>query len=191
MTTDTAAVPMQGYNRDKLFLASCIALITTAMSFAIRGNLISTLGPKFGLSNENMGWIVGTAFWGFTLAMIIGGPLCDVLGMKKLLGLAFIGHTIGIVLTIFATGYWTLFISTLAFGMGNGFVEAACNPLVTSLYPDQKIKRLNLFHVWFPGGIVIGGLTAFAISSAKLDWRLQMASMLIPLVIKHGIDLVA
>ena len=174
--------------RESLFVACCVALIVTAMSFAIRGNLIGPLGDQFHLDKGQMGWITGTAFWGFTLAMVIGGPLCDTLGMGRLLILAFIGHTVGIFLTIFATGYWTLFFSTLAFGMGNGFVEAACNPLIATLYPDQKIKRLNMFHAWFPGGIVIGGLAAYFIDQSKAggkdhNWQLQMASMLIPLVI--------
>jgi MFS family permease len=174
--------------RDQLFLASCIALIVTAMSFAIRGALIAPLGEQFGLTKEQIGWIVSTAFWGFTLAMVIGGPLCDVIGMGRLLVIAFIGHALGIFGTILAGGFWTLFLSTLAFGLANGFVEAACNPLIATLYPDQKIKRLNLFHVWFPGGIVIGGLTAYAITQSGLGgeangWRIQMASMLVPLVI--------
>lgn len=174
--------------RDKLFLASCIALIVTAMSFAIRGDAIAALGKEFSLSNEQLGWIALTAFWGFTLAMIFGGPLCDVVGMGRLLWLAIIGHFLGIVSTIFATGFWPLFISTLIFGLANGFVEAACNPLIATLYPDQKIKRLNLFHVWFPGGIVIGGLTAYAITQAGIGgnangWKWKMATMLIPLAI--------
>ena len=111
--------------RQRMFVASCIALIVTAMSFAIRGDLIQPLGQQFQLTKTEIGWVISTAFWGFTLAMIIGGPLCDVLGMGRLLVLAFIGHTIGIFLTIFAGGFWTLFLSTLAFGLGNGFVEAA------------------------------------------------------------------
>jgi len=174
--------------RDQLFLASCVALIITAMSFAIRGALIQPLGDQFGLSKEQIGWVVSTAFWGFTLAMVIGGPLCDVLGMGRLLTIAFIGHLVGIVGTIFSNSFSSLFLSTLAFGLANGFVEAACNPLIATLYPDQKIKRLNLFHVWFPGGIVIGGLTAYAITELGLGgkehgWQIQMASMLIPLAI--------
>ena len=40
-------------------------------------------------------------------------------------------------------------------------VEAACNPLVATLYPNEKTKMLNRFHVWFPGGIVIGGVLGF------------------------------
>ena len=146
--------------RDQLFYASCIALIVTAMSFAIRGNIVADLGAKFQLSKEQLGLITGTAFWGFAISTIVGGWLCDVVGMRTLLILAFIGHAFGIVTTIFANGFTTLFIGTLAFGLANGFVEAACNPLIATLYPDEKIKRLNRFHMWFPGGIVIGGLLA-------------------------------
>ncbi len=176
--------------RDQLFIASCIALIVTAMSFAIRGALIQPLGEQFGLDKGQIGLILGTAFWGFTLAMVFGGPLCDVVGMGRLLTLAAVGHAVGIVMTILASNFWTLFISTLFFGIGNGLVEAACNPLIATLYPDQKIKRLNLFHMWFPGGIVIGGLVAYVIGPDVLNlggkahyWQIQMASMLIPLAI--------
>ena len=160
------------------------------MNTGIRGDLIQPLGEQFGLTKEQIGLVASTAFWGFTLAMIFGGPLCDVVGMGRLLILAFIGHAVGIVMTILAHDFWTLFFSTLIFGLANGFVEAACNPLIATLYPDQKIKRLNMFHVWFPGGIVIGGLTAFAITQVSKgasweshSWQVKMATMLIPLAV--------
>ena len=191
MNASYSAANSGASKRESLFVACCVALIVTAMSFAIRGNLIEPLGAQFGLNKAQLGWIAGTAFYGFTLAMIIGGPLCDVVGMGRLLILAFIGHTIGIFLTIFATGFWTLYISTLIFGMANGFVEAACNPLIATMYPDQKIKRLGMFHAWFPGGITIGALVAYFIDKQGIGgkdhgWQIQMASMLIPLVI-YGI----
>lgn len=175
-------------HRDQLFLASCIALIVTAMSFAIRGDAIAAIGKQFNLPNEQLGFVNLMAFWGFTLAMMVGGPLCDVMGMRRLITLAIIGHFIGIVTTITATGYEMLLFSTLAFGLANGFVEAACNPLIATLYPDQKIKRLNLFHVWFPGGIVIGGLAAYAITQMGIGgeangWKIKMATMLLPLAV--------
>nr|MBC8329530.1 MFS transporter [Planctomycetota bacterium] len=78
--------------RSRFFLASCIALVVTAMSFAIRADIMGELETTFSLNNEQLGWIAGTAFWGFTLAMVIGGPLCDVLGMGRLLPLAVLGH---------------------------------------------------------------------------------------------------
>ena len=170
-------------NHKRLFLASKIALIATAMTFAIRANLLGALGLEFDINSTKMGIVAGTAFWGFTLAMVIGGPLCDIIGMKRLMIVAFFGHLAGIILTILSTGFWSLFISTLFIGIGNGMVEAACNPLVASLYPKQKTKTLNSFHVWFPGGIVIGGIVAFICIKLGFGWQIQMASMLIPLII--------
>lgn len=169
-------------NSERLFLASRIALIATAMTFAIRANLIGSLGTEFGILPKEMGIVFGTAFWGFTISMIVGGSLCDLIGMKCLLKFAFIGHILGILLTLFASGFWSLFISTLLVGIANGMVEAACNPLVTTLYPDQKTKKLNQFHVWFPGGIVVGGLIAFGLDKIHADWHFQLASIFVPTI---------
>jgi len=170
-------------NPSRLFRASCVALITTAMCFALRGDATGTWISQFKLTNEQAGWVNGTAFWGFTLAMMFGGPLVDSLGFKRILGIAWIGHLAGIVLTIMAWDFWSLFIGTLLFGIANGSVEAACNPLVATLYPKDQTTRLNNFHVWFPGGIVIGGLLAFFFGRIDLGYKAQFAVMLIPLVI--------
>lgn len=169
-------------NASRLFAASCVALIVTAMSFALRGEAAGAWAAQFNLTHEQVGWINGTAFWGFTLAMMFGGPLCDALGMKRIAGLAFAGHLVGILLTIFAWDYWSLFFGTLIFGIANGSVEAACNPLIASLYPQDKTTRLNHFHVWFPGGVVIGGLLAYALGHAGLGWKVQFAVMLVPTI---------
>src|SRR5215216_2435100 len=139
---------MQAVNRKQLFLASCIALTFTSLTFAFRASLEGVWGEEFSMNNEKVGWVFSPAFWGFTLAMIIGGPLCDVLGMKKLAGFAFIGHLAGAVIYIFAKDPKTLFIGTLCIGIGNGMVEAACNPLIVALYPDNKTTMLNRLHVW-------------------------------------------
>jgi len=167
----------------RLFTASCIALITTAMAFSIRGGIMSQLGIDFHLNATELGWVVGTAFWGFTLAMLIGGSLCDVIGMRAIFRIAFAGHVSGIVLTILSTGFWSLFISTLLIGLANGMVEAAANPMVAALYPNDKTTKLNHFHAWFPGGLVIGGLVVYALDHAGVGWQIKMATMLIPTVI--------
>jgi MFS family permease len=170
-------------DRSGLFWASCVALIVTAMTFGVRAGIVGNLGEQFGLSAAELGIVVGTAFWGFTLAQVFGGPLCDVVGMKKLVIIAFFGHALGIALTIFATGFWSLFISTLIVGIANGMVEAACNPLIISLYPDKKTEKLNMFHLWFPGGIVIGTLIAYFLQENGFNWQIQIAILLVPTLI--------
>lgn len=175
---------MQAVNKNQLFLASCIALIFTSLTFAFRASLEGVWGTEFNINKEQVGWVFSPAFWGFTLAMVIGGPLCDVLGMKRLVGFAFIGHIAGAIIYIIAKDATMLFIGTLCIGIGNGMVEAACNPLVVSLYPNNKTTMLNRFHVWFPGGNVIGGLLAYIVlTQLNLDWRILMVPLFIAVVI--------
>lgn len=174
---------MNPINRNQLFIGSCLALLVTSLSFGIRAGILGKLGTDFNLSATQLGTIAATAFWGFPLAVIIGGMVVDLIGMKRLLELAFFFHLAGILLTIFAGGFWSLFFSTLLIGIANGTVEAACNPLVTTLYPDKKTTKLNHFHLWFPGGIVIGTLISFYFSKFNIGWQIQVGTMLIPTVI--------
>ncbi|WP_413667341.1 sugar MFS transporter [Mucilaginibacter sp. Mucisp86] len=182
---------MQTINRAQLFRASCLSLLVTSLSFGIRAGILSDQGVRFHLNASQLGTIAATAFWGFPLAIIIGGFIVDIIGMKKLLVSAFVFHLVGILLTIFANGYWTLFLSTLMIGIANGTVEASCNPLVASLFTDNKTTKLNHFHLWFPAGIVIGTLIVFGLDTAlahgvspKPYWisQVEIALMLIPTI---------
>jgi MFS family permease len=104
--------------------------------------------------------------------------------MKRLLVLAFAGHVAGVIVYLTASSATMLFVGTLCIGIGNGMVEAACNPLTVTLYPDNKTTMLNRFHVWFPGGIVIGGIISyFIIDQWQLDWRILIALLFIPALI--------
>jgi len=178
---------MHAIKRNQLFVASCLALLVTALSFGIRAGILNGLGVEFGLDRGELGTITATAFWGFPLAVIIGGMIVDIIGMKRLLLIAFVFHIVGIMLTIYAgkfgNPFWSLFISTLFIGIANGAVEAVCNPLVTSLYPANKTTRLNHFHIWFPGGIVLGTLIVFFFEKIAIGWQIQMAMMILPTLI--------
>jgi MFS family permease len=183
---------MQTINRTQLFRASCLSLLVTSLSFGIRAGILNDQGVRFHLNGSELGTIAATAFWGFPLAIIVGGFIVDIIGMKKLLVSAFVFHLIGILLTIFANGYWTLFLSTLMIGIANGTVEASCNPLVASMYTDNKTTKLNHFHLWFPAGIVIGTLVVFGLDNTlahsaaeKPYWvsQIEIGFMLIPTLI--------
>jgi len=176
---------MRQYNQTRLFAASCISLVLTAMTFAIRARLETVFGPAgLGMSLEQIGYAFMPAFWGFTLAIILGGQLVDTIGMKKGMWLAFAFHAIGIGLTLTAYDFSTLFIATIIMGLGNGMVEAVCNPLVASMYPNDKTKMLNRFHLWWPAGIVIGSLIGLILMDVMgFSWQLMVSSLFIPLAL--------
>jgi MFS family permease len=167
-------------NPARLFRASCIALVATAMSFAIRGDIMGDFERVFGLTATEAGWISGAAFWGFGLSILSGGPLVDALGMRTLARLAAAGHIGGALLTILAPDFLVLFLATLIVGVANGLVEAFVNPLVATVYREDKTSRLVALHAWFPGGIVIGGLLAYAFTQIGLGWQAKMLLLLAP-----------
>ena len=97
---------------------------------------------------------------------------------------AFFAHTLGIVLTIFSGGYIGLIISTLLIGLGNGCTEAACNPMIADSATGKKMNTLlNRFHMWFPGGIVLGSLISYFMTELNMGWQAQIWIILIPTLI--------
>ncbi|MBR9777279.1 MAG: MFS transporter [Cytophagales bacterium] len=174
----------ENINKSALFNGSCFALITTAFTFSIRAGILPQLGEDFGLSAAQLGFINSMWFLGFPISMIIGGIVYHSFGPKNIMRVAFVAHTLGILLTIYAGGYTTLLISTLFIGFGNGCTEAACNPMIADMYSGVKMnKMLNRFHMWFPGGIMVGALISSFMTGLNLGWEAQMWVTMIPTVI--------
>ena len=174
---------MKQVNKNKLFLAACISLVVTAMTFAIRAGILDQLGVQFSLSDTQLGYINGMAFLGFPIATVVGGLLYNSIGARKLMIIAFFSHILGLVLTILAGGFWSLLISTFFIGFANGSVEAACNPMIADMFTRNRTAMLNRFHVWFPGGIVIGALVSKFMTDMSFGWQYQIGIMLIPTLI--------
>jgi MFS family permease len=162
-------------NSRRLFIASCIALVASAFSFVIRGDILPALGATFDLNQTSRGAIAGAAFLGMAISMFVGAPICDFLGMKRMLGLAFLCHLVGSVLTVGSyyivpqggdvqtranMAYWVLYAAMFLVGSANGFVEIGINPLTATIYSKEKTHMLNVLHAYWPGGLFIGGLLA-------------------------------
>ena len=199
-------------DRRWLFVCSCIALVTSAFTFSIRGDVLQEMGDAFSLSQTEKGGVEGAVFIGMALSMFFGGFVCDFLGMKRIMFLAFAAHLLGSLGTIFAssflqafkgtlpdspaTTYYWLFASSMLMGCGNGFTEVGINPLIATLYPDKKTHYLNILHAWWPGGLVIGGLSAqflirgvFPNGIAGLDmWQTSLCLIALP-ALAYGIML--
>ncbi|THD77070.1 MAG: MFS transporter [Phenylobacterium sp.] len=164
----------------RLFLGSCTAITALAFSFAALSAVMYQLKSEFLLDNAQVGLIGGAGLWGMAISQISFSPLCDLVGMRNLMRFALVGHVAGVALFVFAPGFETLFIGALVLAIANGVIEAVCNPLTATLFPDRKAGMLNRMHLWFPGGIVLGGLAAWLIDLGHLDWRAKMLMVLVP-----------
>lgn len=183
-------------NKQRLFVASCVSLVTTSMVFAIRGDVAGPMSTAFQITNEQMGLIFSPAFWAFTIAIFISGALVDMVGMRALHILSSAGYFLGIGLVLAAphptapvssifdnTGTTLLYAGFMVMGLSQGLVEGVINPLVATIYSDQKTKRLNMLHAWWPGGLVIGGLLAVLLTSFGASWQIKLATILVPAAI--------
>jgi len=174
---------LAGVNSARLFFGSCMSLVSTSVAFGVVSSLMGDFKQVFALTNTQAGWIGGATLWGFTISIFIFGPLCDAIGMGRLLRFSLLCHFVGPLMMIFAQGFGMLFAGGLIIALGNGTIEAVCNPLVTTIYPTRKTEKLSQFHVWFPGGIVIGGLLAFVIDKIYPGlWQVKLALILVPTV---------
>jgi len=185
----------QTVNKTRLFIVSCLALLVTALTFAMRAKIEEVFGPLeeggiFGISKEVIGWAFSPAFWGFTIAMVAGGFIIDIVKTRTLVWTAFILHLVGAIVFILAHSRETLFLANVFIGLANGTVEASYNPLVATIYPKNKTKMLNRFHVWFPGGIVVGSLLAYLMMDImNLNWQVYIGVLFVPIAL-YGVLLI-
>lgn len=177
-------------------MISVIALVTAGIAAAVRASIAPDLKTIFfdpinPLGSAGMiGSVLGVAFLGFALSIAIGSPLLDAIGMGRMLGLACGCFTVGTLTTLFTaklsgvmSPYWVIWFGMAISGMAWGLVETTINPLTATLYPEEKTHRLNVLHAWWPCGLIIGGLLGLLIGHLHLDWRYQLAVVLVPALV--------
>jgi len=174
-------------NASRLLWAGFMAILAAGVGFAIRGGIFDNWGGEYGFTAGQLGAIGGAGFSGFCFGIIIGGVVCDKLGYGKLVILAFALHVLSALVTFTAKGdsaytslYWGMFI----FAYANGTLEAVANPLIATLYPNNRTHFLNILHASWPAGLVIGSALGWLLDDKmKVSWQLQLSLYLIPTLV--------
>ncbi|SKB33917.1 Major Facilitator Superfamily protein [Parapedobacter luteus] len=169
----------------RLFYACVISLVATSFGFVLRAFVLNDWGKEFQLTQTQLGEISGVGLWPFAISIVLFSLIVDRLGYKTSMVFAFLFHVASAVVTIFATGYWMLYIGTFMMAIGNGIVEAVVNPVVATMFPQQKTKWLAILHAGWPGGLVLGGLMALA-WGPETAWGFKISLILIPTLLYGG-----
>jgi len=166
----------------KLFWACLVALSTTSFGFILRALTLPQWGSEFNLTNTQIGEIAGVGLWPFAISIVLFSLVIDKVGYRNAIIFAFFCHVTSAALTLFATGYWSLYVATFIVAIGNGTVEAVINPVVATLFSKDKTKWLNILHSGWPGGLVLAGLMALALGP-QASWKIKMILILIPTIL--------
>lgn len=173
-----------------LFLGCFIALLTTAFGFITRVFLVDAWSEAFDLNPAQAGKLMGIGIWPFFVAIIFFSLLIDKIGYKVAMVFAFIGHTAWGIMGYLAyqylqlgeivTAYNLLYWGSLVFALGNGTVEAFINPVVATMYNNEKTKWLNILHAAWPGGLVLAGIIVIGMGSA--EWWIKIVITVVPAI---------
>lgn len=173
-------------NSSRLLWAGFMAILAAGVGFGVRGGIIPSWKSEFGFNDTEIGTITGAMFSSFCFGIIIGGLVCDRIGYRKLVVSAFLFHVLSALVTFgtsadyeSTTNYQLLYWGTFLFGLANGTLEAVANPLVSTLFPNNRTHYLNILHASWPGGLVIGGAIGWTLSES-LSWQSQLGLFLIP-----------
>jgi MFS family permease len=192
-------------NRTRLFTGCVVALVATSFGFAVRAAILGQWRTEFNLTQEQIGYLLGAGLFPFAISIILFSLVIDRLGNGVSMAIAFLLHVVSAVVTLAAPlalaapgasadavhagqqqGFALLYIGTFIFALGNGTVEAVVNPVTATLYDREKTKHLNILHAGWPGGLVVGGLVAIALSfvdPANVPgslWQWQLGLVLVP-----------
>ena len=173
----------------KLFYACFAALVTTAFGFILRALMLPEWGRQFNLTQTQLGEIAGVGLWPFAISIVLFSLIIDKIGYKTAMIFAFVCHISSALITIFANGYWMLYLGTFVVALGNGTVEAVANPVVATMFSREKTKWLNRLHAAWAFGLVLGGIIALAMG-AGTRWEYKIGLILLPTIV-YGIMMLA
>ncbi|MCC6671985.1 MAG: MFS transporter [Planctomycetes bacterium] len=187
---DAAAAPSAAER--KLFWACFVAMVSTSFAFILRIMVMDDLAQAFNLSDTQRGEILGVGIWPFGVSIVLFSLVIDRIGYSKAILFAFLAHTAFVILTVTASSYWMLYAGSALGGLAAGAIEAAINPLVATVFRQEKTKWLNILHAGWPAGLVLAGMLAIALgeggvlaglSEGGIGWQVRIALVMVPVVL--------
>lgn len=123
------------------------------------------------LNAEQFGIIFGSFFFGYAVFNFIGGLAVDKFGATLVMGMAVGLWSLFCGLTAFATGFYSMLILRVLFGMAEGPICASANKMINGWFPKkQAATAMGLLSAGSPlGGAVAGPIVGYL--ALAFGWR--------------------
>ncbi|WJV67717.1 MFS transporter [Pectobacteriaceae bacterium CE70] len=123
------------------------------------------------INAEQFGMIFGSFFFGYALFNFIGGLAVDKFGPTLVMGFAVGLWSIFCGMTAIATGFWSLLILRVLFGMAEGPICSSANKMINGWFPKkQAATAMGLLSAGSPlGGAVAGPIVGYL--ALSFGWR--------------------
>ncbi|HBV38753.1 MAG TPA: MFS transporter [Erwinia sp.] len=123
------------------------------------------------LNAEQFGLIFGSFFFGYAIFNFVGGLATDKYGPTLVLGIAVGLWSLFCGFTALATGFWSMLILRVLFGMAEGPICASANKAINGWFPKkQAATAMGFLSAGSPlGGAVAGPIIGYL--ALAFGWR--------------------
>lgn len=153
----------------------CITLI---------GPALGSIQEYFSIHSAAVGLLFTAQSAGFILTVLAGGYCVDRFGIRKISLAGQLVLSIGLCVFSFASTFPMACIGYMLTGIGGALIEIATNTLVSSLNEHSRAPALNILHMFFGAGALIGPVVSAYMLDSGFAWRtvydmLCVASLLV------------
>lgn len=123
------------------------------------------------LNAQQFGIIFGSFFFGYAIFNFVGGLAVDKFGPKVVMGLAVVFWSLFCGLTAAATGFYSMLVLRVLFGMAEGPICSSANKMINAWFPrKQAATAMGLLSAGSPlGGAVAGPIVGYL--ALAFGWR--------------------
>ncbi|MEM9533232.1 MAG: MFS transporter [Pseudomonadota bacterium] len=161
-----------------------VAMLTVAYIFSfvdryILGLLIEPIKADLGLSDEQIGWVIGPAFAIFYATM--GLPLGWLADRKRRTWIVGAGVAVWSIATAasgLARNFWHLFIARMSVGVGEATLSPSAFSMIADSFPSEKRGKPIAVYT---AALTLGAGLASLIGGAVLIWAKTTESVDVPI----------
>ncbi|SJL84055.1 Hexuronate transporter [Vibrio palustris] len=123
------------------------------------------------INPEQFGIVFGSFFFGYAIFNFVGGLAADKYGATKVMGVAVGLWSFFCGLTSIATGFWSLIVLRVLFGMAEGPICSAANKMINGWFPKtQAATAMGILSAGSPlGGAIAGPIVGYL--ALAFGWR--------------------
>lgn len=148
-----------------------ISMSFIGMSRTFLGMALPSIRSSLELNILQAGTLTALLQLGFSIAVLVGGPISDIFKKQSILMLGCLLIGFNLILFGFSEWFWINLLGITLIGMGGGLIESSSNPLLIQLFPGRESMVMNLHHFFFALGSLTGPLIMGAVLVRAIPWQ--------------------
>ncbi|NNK55774.1 MAG: MFS transporter [Desulfofustis sp.] len=143
-------------NRPLITVASFISLACNGLALTFIGVSLPALQQHLEIDIVQAGMLMAWLQAGLTVCALLGGFFADRVQREWIIGTGCLSLGLGAVFLCIAPSYAYSLVAASSMGVGLGLILSGTNTLLVSMYTSHKGAILNIHHVFFGVGSIIG-----------------------------------